>query len=167
MTDVAIWSQLLSSIAVIGTLIYLAIETKQNTAAQHAATRLGIMSEARADMHRFAEDPDLLLSVSRLEPLQPGEAVRLDSLLHGFMVFMEYIWLQHRAGAIDDYAWNGQAWTIRAILKTKRTERWWQAQGRHYFEPSFVEVVDALVKDAPYATNFDNLLAWGREDLRG
>jgi hypothetical protein len=48
MTDVATWSQLLSSIAVLGTLIYLAIETKQNTAAQHAATRLAMQTQKRS-----------------------------------------------------------------------------------------------------------------------
>lgn len=39
MSDLATWSQLLSSLAVLITLVYPAIEVKQNTEALHAQTR--------------------------------------------------------------------------------------------------------------------------------
>jgi hypothetical protein len=167
MTDVATWSQLLSSIAVLGTLIYLAVETKQNTAAQHAATRVAIESGTRAAFHTSIDHPDIILSVMKLEPLLPEETVRLNAYLRTFMYQMEYVWRQHKAGAAEWDAWNSQALAIRSMLKTKRSERWWQAAGRNYFEASFVEAVEALLKDQPYTEVFDNTQAWGSEDLRG
>jgi hypothetical protein len=166
MTDVATWSQLISSIAVIGTLVYLAVEIRQNTAAQHAATRLAIGSETRAAFRTSIDHPDIVLSFMKLEPLRPEETVRLNAFLRTFMYQMEYVWRQDNVGAAERDAWNHQAPALRAMLKTKRSERWWQVAGRNYFEPSFVKAVDALLKDQPYTGIFDDVQAWGGEDLR-
>ena len=47
MADLATWSQLLSSLAVLITLVYLAIEVKQNTEALHAQTASPYWREGR------------------------------------------------------------------------------------------------------------------------
>jgi hypothetical protein len=167
MTDVATWSQLLSSIAVIGTLIYLVVEIRQNTAAEHAATRLAMQRESRDDFQTLIDHPDVGLCVAKAEPLLPDETVRLNAFLRSFAFHMEYVWRQHKAGAAEQGAWQSQVRAIRAAFTNKRSQRWWQMLGRQMAEPSFVEVVDAIIKDQPYTTYFEQLQAWGSEDLRG
>ena len=167
MTDVATWSQLLSSIAVLGTLIYLAVEIRQNTAAERASTRLGTVNLSMTELHRLIEHPDLYRCLANRDPLQSDEAVRLHAFLLGFMRHMEYVWRQYKRGAAEDYEWRNHSLPIRSALKAKRSERWWQALGRYAFDASFVEEVDALLKDQPNVDVFNRVLGWGSEDLRG
>lgn len=167
MTDVATWSQLISSIAVLGTLFYLAIEIKQNTAAERAATRLGIQSAAMTELNIACDYPDIYLSVGKRESLTPVEAVRLNVWLAAVLRHMEYTWLQHRENVVEDDQWDTERAVLRIVLNTERGRTWWQSIGRYSFGASFGKEVEAQLKDQPSSTLLDKILAWGGEDLRG
>ena len=53
MTDLALWSQVLSAVAVLGKPVYLAIEIGQNTAAAHASTRLSAETAAITELDKI------------------------------------------------------------------------------------------------------------------
>lgn len=166
MTDIATWSQLISSMAVLGTLIYLAIETRQNAAAERAATRLGVQNASITELHKVCDYPDIFLCMEKPEALTPGEAVRLNAWLAAVLRHMEYTWLQHKENVVEDDLWATERQVLRIVFNTARGRTWWQSVGRYSFGASFGEEVEAQMKDQPSTTILSRILAWGSEGLR-
>ena len=165
MTDVATWSQLLSSIAVIGTLIYLAVEIRQNTAAEHAATRLGINNASTENLYKVVDHPEIFVWFAQDDPLTPEQSSRLHSWLCAHVREIEYSWQQYENRLIEGYYWEGEKAVIQAVLGYPRTRSWWLEIGRQIFGPDFVDEVDRLVKDQPYSTLIPKMLAWGARKM--
>ena len=38
-------------------------------------------------------------------------------------------------------------------------QSWWNDMGREGFDPQFVNMVDGLIKDQPYSTHYERILA--------
>jgi len=165
MTDVATWSQILSSIAVLGTLVYLAIEIRQNTAAEHAATRLGINNASAAELFKAIDYPEVLICSAQDDPLTSEQTVRLHAWLLAGLRQLEYTWLQYKNQMVDGYYWEADKQIIRGLLDNPRTRSWWQEIGRHLYGPAFVEEVDALIKDQPYRNHTRQTIAWGARKM--
>lgn len=90
MTGLANLIQVLSSLAVLGTLIYLAIEVKQNTAALHAQTRQSLLAGGQAELFEVVEHPDLSIIYSKPGELSQEEYVKLCMYLLAIMRTREY-----------------------------------------------------------------------------
>lgn len=165
MTDLATWSQLLSSLAVLGTLIYLGIEIRQNTAAERAATRLGVQNAAMAEMHKLVDHPEIYLCLDKADALQPLEAAGLNAWLVAFTRHMEYAWLQNKSGAAEGYVWEAERRVLRNVLGARRSRSWWQEIGRHVRSPQFAKEVDDALRDAPLTDVHGKVLAWGSASL--
>jgi hypothetical protein len=165
MADLATWSQLLSSIAVLGTLIYLGIEIRQNTAAGRAATRQAVQNAAMEEMHKFVDHPDIYLCLDKAEPLKPEEAAGLHAWLIAFTRHMEYAWLQHKSGIAEGYLWEAERRVLRNVLGARRSRQWWQDIGRHTRAPEFTAEVDDVLRDAPRIDLHQKVLAWGAAPL--
>ena len=161
MTDLALWSQVLSAVAVLGTLVYLAIEIGQNTAAARASTRLSAETAAITELHKLIEFPDALLDQAKAGPLTPQEAIRSHAFLAATFRRTEYAWLQHKGRLADNYLWENERQVIRLILCTKRNQIWWRDIGRHGHASAFVAEVDSLLNDLPDMPYFDSILDWG------
>lgn len=151
--DLATWGQILSSIAVLITLIYLAVEVKQNTEALHAQTRQSLLAGGHAELFEMVEHPELILNFIKPETLDAEDYVRLHSFLAAIMRGREFAWLQYRKGIIDEDQWQTELAVMNTTLTTKRPRLWWDKLGRKMFNPRFVEFVDNTV-----AKNIDHSL---------
>ena len=146
--DLATWSQLLSSFAVLVTLVYLAIEIKQNTAALHAQTRQALLSGGQSELFQITEHPDISINYTKGD-LAQEEYVKLSSYLLAIMRAREFAWLQYQNGIIDEGQWYTERGVIEFNLTFKRTRIWWEKIGRSFYSPEFVAFVDKLIKGKP------------------
>ena len=83
-------SEIVSSIAIIVTLIYLTVEVQQNTDALHAQSRQSVLSSAQTDIVVMLEYPGIVKSIVKTEPLTPDEHIQLNMLLVAAMRVREY-----------------------------------------------------------------------------
>ncbi len=132
-------------IAIVATLIFLAVETRQNTAALYAESRQSVLAASHSELFMIVENPDLLLSVTSGETLNAEQQVRLGAWLAASMRSREFSWLQYRDGIIDDAQWQAEVLIIRFILDSIRTREWWQVVGQYNSHPEFVEFVQSEV----------------------
>ena len=56
-------AELVSSVAIVVTLVYLTMEVRQNTEAQHAQSRQSILSSSQAELFVIMDHPDVLRGV--------------------------------------------------------------------------------------------------------
>ena len=141
-SDLAVWGQLISSIAVLGTLVYLAIEIKQNTEALHTQTRQALLSGSQAELFQLVANPEINGNLVRREALSQDEYVRLHGWLTALMRAREFSWLQFRKGIIDKDLWETEKGVISINLSPHKAKLWWDEVGRYAYNPEFVRFVD-------------------------
>ena len=64
MTDIATWGQLISSAAVLVTLVYWPIETRQNSAMQRSASRQAMFNGTQAEINQAIDNADIVMNYS-------------------------------------------------------------------------------------------------------
>jgi hypothetical protein len=142
-------AEILSSIAIVVTLIYLAIQTQQNTAALQASSRDSILEADLQHLYRIVDDPDVWFSY-RKGNLTDEERVRLFHFLGAFARIRERDWLQYQSGALDEETWKAYQEALLRTLSGINTRKWWAAvSGAGLFDSGFVENVNSGLADRP------------------
>lgn len=140
-SKLADYSEIVSSIAIVITLVYLTVEVTQNTNALYAESRQSVLTASQTELFVLVENPELVLSVTRNDPLTGEEQVKLGAWLAAAMRSREYSWLQHLDGIIDEAQWQSEVLIIRFLLDSTRTREWWENVGRHNSNPEFEKFV--------------------------
>ena len=152
MLDLATWSQLISSVAVLVTLVYLAIEVKQNTAAIYAQTRQALLTGSQNELFQMMQYPEIVINYLKPGDLEKEVYARLSWWLTALMRAREFSWMQYQGGIIDENQWKTEQGVIEINLSMKRTRHWWEEVGRYYFNPKYVAFVDQLLEGKPDTT---------------
>jgi hypothetical protein len=142
--------EILSSVAVLVTLIYLAIQTRQNTDSIRASTRQSSLAADQDFLLQAQNDPELHLLRYKRE-LTDEEKVRLSAYWIIFVRLREVNWFQYKNGVMDEETWSTYRSSIVGSLGSSRGRTWWMtyAVNRKSFDPGFTSVVSELLADAP------------------
>ena len=142
-------SEIVSSVAIVVTLIYLVVEINQNTDALYAESRQSVLTASQAELFELVEHPDIILSVVKEQPLTEADQVKIGAWLAAAMRAREFSWLQYSSGIIDEAQWASEVLIIRWLLDTARTRDWWRNVGRFNSNPGFVAFVEKDMKGRP------------------
>jgi len=149
------WSavaEIVSSVAILLTLGYLAIQTSQNTQAIQASIRQAMLTDEREMLFKQMDYP----FVSPINgyvgrELTREEQVQLDTWTLAFLRVRENQWLQYHNGVIDEATWNTYRYAIQVILSTEYGASFWELRsGRGEFDGGFVRDVNELLANSPF-----------------
>ncbi len=153
-------AEILSSVAILVTLVYLAIEIRQNAQATWADTRQAILAADQEFLHILLQDPTLILARHQ-EELNDDERVRLSIQLATMVRMREMNWIQHQDGTIDDTTWRAYQGSLVAVLSAPQSRTWWENYGvERIFDPQFVALVDDLLADTPVFDSSPHITAF-------
>ena len=139
-------SEIISSVAIVITLVYLTVEMNQNTNAMNAQTRQAVMESAQTELFVLMDNPDLSISMTKSDPLSAEEQVRLDNFFTASLRSREFSWLQYQDGSIDELQWATEQAVLQSIFDTRQSRDWWNVVGREVFGAEFVSFVDELLQ---------------------
>jgi len=145
--------QIIGAVLVGITLIYLALQLRQNTAAVKSATFLAISASMGATMEVLCTHSDLapliIKAQSGLDALAPDERARF-----GFLMMMAYrrvetVVVQRHFGFIDPELTEGFERSALSALTSKGARQWWE-DSKGAFSKLFSTWVDnRLATDLP------------------
>ena len=124
-------SQIIGAVLVGITLIYLAIQLRQNTSALKSSTFLAVSSLMGSTMEVWATHSDLapllIKAQAGLDQLSPDERARF-----GFVMMMAYrrvetVVVQRHLGFIDRELTEGFERSALSVLHSKGVRQWWDA----------------------------------------
>jgi hypothetical protein len=164
--DLANLGEFISSVAVILSLVYLAIQVRQNTASirtenvARALERVSAMQSllfANGDLARLQAqgvfDPSALTREERLQ---------LTWWLSEAFGAFEFMFHQAQSGALPNEVWSRWSATTAFWASFPGVQAWWQAKPTP-FSKSFTSFVDALIREgrsnAEAAIRFNEFLA--------
>lgn len=142
-------AEITSSVAILVTLVFLTVETRQNTNALNAQTRQTILSSSQSELFMLFQNPDVVTALTRPGPLTPEENIKIDTFYTAAMRAREFSWLQYQNHLIDQSQWNSELAVIRSLLGGERARLWWERLGHSYVSAEFAEFVNQLIQKTP------------------
>ncbi len=137
--DLGALGELIGSVAVLATLIYLTLQTRQNTAAIRAQLDVALVGANQNSQLLAATSNNLM------EELQEDSTVALTRLgLYWTSVLGTFDWqlCQARRGLLPGFDERGVRTTLRYFFRNFRSfEGWWEGFNGSY-SPEFVEWVE-------------------------
>jgi hypothetical protein len=150
-TDWTKWSaiaEIASSIAIVVTLIYLAIQTQQNAGAILASSRNAMIASEIALNQQVVENSSIRLARYKTGHT-PEELIQLETWLIELVRTREHQWLQYQDSLLDENIWEAYLNALPVVLSFPIERAWWDFVKHDYFDHEFVAEVDRLLSDIP------------------
>ena len=146
--------EFIGAIAVVVTLIYLAIQMRQNTNALKLNTARSVTEELQDSFSLLASNQELaeIFATAAQEPtLQGAERVRFNTFMHNLVRLHENAFLQSRAGVIDQAHWEGMTRMMIDYTSMAAFQTYWPDR-KHWVSAEFQEYMETDVISAPPKT---------------
>ena len=152
--------EFIAAIATIVTLIYLALQIRQNTrTTKDQITHSLVManSEATFEVAKDGEMADLLLrGIYERPKLTATEQLRFNCFFFSYYNQVEWAYEQFLAGKLDARSWEKIASEIPAFIGSPGVQEWW-SEDKIRFSPMFVEYVERALKEAEKTSNIPSV----------
>lgn len=137
------------AIAVVVSLIYLAVQVRQNTRAIRGQTAHAVTERQQAELHWSHEIASVFTrAIETPRGLSSAEAWSLSEWLTSAIVMRQNEFRQFRLGLLEREAWEQSEQVVLMLLGFPWSRNWWQVMGREQATPEFAAHVDALLEDA-------------------
>jgi len=163
LSNLANISEIVGSIAILVTLIFLALQIRQNTRAIEASASQDAADSESNALVQMLNYPEVAISITKDE-LTDVEVVRLFAYLSLLLRAHEQYWRQYQLGVIDEATLARYQGPLVAQLSFRSSRNWWTVyQAR--FDRGFAARVNGLLQDAPIQT--DNVVDRQRQIILG
>lgn len=143
-------AELVSSIAIVITLVYLAVQTQQNTRALQANARQASLESELEMIYKIIDHPFLYQGPPLVFPNTNYSQQELSQIA-AFNVAMfrtrESYWIQYRNGALDSEIWESYRSVLAHEIRTEERLRWTWSLFSEQFNPEFVEEVNTYLAE--------------------
>ena len=148
--------EFVAAVAVVISLIYLAVQIRQNTATVRASTHQSIVREGR-ELHSLVVPNDTVAHIvfaglQDWSDLSPEEQFRLHLTTRSFFAFYEDTYLQMRRNVLDPDTWRSRRTMLVELLDQPGARRWWKRHCGEYptaFQEEVQRVLSALPQSEP------------------
>jgi len=144
-------AEIVSSIGVIVSLVYLAIQIRSQTAETRTASNEELTRQVEGFYGSLSENEGLariwLAGGADFDSLDSVDRVRYGSLCARIFRIIESNYLRNLRGRGDEGSWLGIETGLRELLVTKPGMwRWWSMRS-HWLHPEFQKLVNILLEE--------------------
>ena len=145
-------SEVIGSIVVVLSLIYLAVQVRQNTEAQQTENYSRALDRLAAMQSMLSQDGEISLILSKgtldTSKLTPRERLRFTWFFYECFGAYEFMFHASRTDAIPEEVWTRWSLGVAWWLTFPGVQAWWHTTPIPFTE-SFTAFVDSLLKDNP------------------
>ena len=140
-------SQMIGSIAVVFSVLYLAVQVHRSTRVAKLAAQDAAATSLREVTRPFAENADLAriwrIGLEDLPSLSPEEQTRFFHYTYQFLKAFETIHFHHIHGVMDEQIWQGWCGLLQHYIASPGMEHYWKL--RHdLFSKRFQQFIHTL-----------------------
>lgn len=154
--DLGNLGELIAALATVATLVYLALQIRQNNNAARISAGQSILSSLNEALQQASSSPQaarvLVLGQSDYESLPEEEKAQFGVWVFAWFRVLEQGHYYHRKGFLDDSVWLGHVEHLKQIMKGPAVAQWWEHR-YYFFNDEFRELVayaKASKTDAPH-----------------
>jgi plasmid maintenance system killer protein len=147
-------AEILGTAAIVVSLIYVAVQIRQNTRATKLTTAQNVSHDLRESIALIASSTEMagihIRGMQDIESLTPAEKHRFYIWLnHNFRMY-EHAYYQNQEGALDAYIWEGVVANLTLAKGTSGYDTFWRDRSKIFSQEfrDFYEsdVVEPIVK---------------------
>jgi hypothetical protein len=154
-------SELVGAVAIVATLVYLAVQIRQNTASVKADAYQGWVS-ANINLAVAATNTEfskaIRAGISDSAQLNEESEIGFGLWNHSAFQLLQAIDTLYQMGVIDEPLWKSEISRAAVHLSNPGVRQWWDAGGKTQLTPEFVERVESTHPD---------INVWGWEPNKG
>ena len=144
--------QLVAAVGVIPSLIYLAIQIKEQNKERRRAG-INVLTAQWSDLVRSAQDSAdfanvFLEGIRSFHDLDPAAKLRFSAFFTRFIRNCEGMYIYYRDGALEKALWGEVERTISDYFAYPGVKEWW-ATRKHWWTDEFRAVVEAIIAKNP------------------
>ena len=144
--------EIIGAIAVVVSLIYLAVQVRQNTHAQRTENFSRALDRVAAMQANLSQDSESAVSFAKgvedPRALTPRERIQFTWSMYELFGAFEFMFLASNTDAIPKQVWQRWSSAVAWWLTFPGVQTWWSARPIP-FTTSFTAYVEALLKDNP------------------
>jgi len=163
--DLGSIGELIAAIATIGTLVYLAVQIRQNTRTVRSST-LHQNTDLWSTLWMRLAEPDIARAYAQgmtgRPDIEPLVYTQFFLMCRGIFLALENQFYQVRGGVLDSEAYAGYERAIAEQLLAYPGFRIWWEQSRSVFSPPFAAHIDAMIESEPEADPTKLYAEWQR-----
>jgi len=137
--------EIIAAVAVVVSLLYLAIQIRQNTKAVRTSNFHGITDSFNQINNTIANDESLArifhVGMADFSQLNEDEKIRFNFMFLSAFRVMETLYYQSTQGVAEQQLWLVEQQTIKALLSGPGTLEWWSSNPLS-LTPGFRKFVD-------------------------
>ena len=146
-------AELIGGIAVLATLIYLAVQIRQTNRMQRQQICIEQTNRCCAAGHVIATDSefaDIHQKALLGKALTNNEFVRLSGFLFSVLTDFEEMYYTNKAGGQPEFRWQSLQLHVHTQLKPNTGGNdWWRSMKSSFYTPEFIQRVDRLLEKGP------------------
>lgn len=143
-------AEIVASVAVVASLIYVGLGVRQNTAATQMSAGQALansMNEYVGLINSSSNLADILhRGANGLSSLKDSEVIQFGAFLDQSFINFETFYFQWKAGVLDARLWTIYNHAISDFMVQAGQQQWWGTK-RHWYDPEFQEYVDRVIAE--------------------
>jgi len=140
--------EVVGAAAVIASLVYLAVQIRQNTRSVRRASARQSGEKNATALRAFADYPELFsgefMGLDRLDNLDPSQRQRFDMIFGMWMQAIEQTFADVRDGSLEPEYGVPYGDYLKQLFSCPGGQHWW-SEHRAWFTASFQDEVDGLI----------------------
>ena len=154
------WLALIANLAVVGGIVFLAIEIRQNNELLRSESRQTLVANDVTSLSANIGNADVFAKMASGQDLTMEEQLRLSFMFMLDLRNREFEYFQYINGLLDEETWLAYRYVIVVNHSTKLGRAWWDQVGRGIVDPGFARMVDELLAGAPADDVYKRMATW-------
>ena len=157
-------AELCGAAAVVATLVYLAVQIRQNNELRRSESRQALVGNDVTSLAANLQHADVFAKYVSGQVMSQEEQLRMSFMFALDLRNREFEYFQYQNGLLDEETWLSYRQVILINHSSTLGRRWWDKVGRSIVDPEFAKAVDELLLSASPDMTYQNMSAWADQD---
>ena len=154
------WLTLVANVAVVGGIVFLAVEISQNNELLRSESRQALVANDVASLTANFQNADVFAKMVSESELSSEDQLRLSFMYAIDLRNREFEYFQYTNGLLDQQTWMAYRHVILVNHAAGIGRSWWDEIGRGIVDPEFAKLVDELLVDAQADDTYKRMATW-------
>ena len=154
------WLTLIANIAVVGGIVFLAVEISQNNELLRSESRQALVANDLLSLNQGVENADVYVKLVSNEEMSAEEQLRLSFIFALDLRNREFEYFQYVNGLLDEETWLSYRHVILINHSSGRGRVWWNEIGREIVDAEFAKLVEELLLNAQPDETYERMATW-------
>jgi hypothetical protein len=154
------WLALIANVAVVGGIVFLAIEIQQNNELLRSESRQTLVANDVTSLTVNLENADVFARLVSEKELSAEDQLRLSFMYMLDLRNREFEYFQFTNGLLDKETWLSYRQVVLINHSTGIGKTWWDEIGRAVVDPEFAKLIDEILANAQPDKTYKRMATW-------